>query len=330
MGETALQQSLRQAQDAEAEQRSRADELERLNRTLEDSLALKESELARLRESLDEQRQLTKDVCEAAERRAASTSTADNSAYEARIRQLEADNQSLREQLLQKVAEHEDMQRSVAGAMAAAEKSMSLLASHMLQVEQLRSAKLSEAINQKVELHISVPRVTLSYNNAPPLLISAAAGLGDGRIKDFLANEVFPHFEPLWVRMDTLDKAPDGSSKRAYSTKMLDRLTEAVKAFVLRSQQADAPPGSDMSLVSCGSTPTAGSAQRNAVASLGAATAAMADSVARRANAGEAEAKPGSRDLADADREKLLDLLRNGDDRGLDSKLCQLLGGVAR
>merc|ERR1719450_1588551 len=103
------------------------------------------------------------------------------------------------------------MQRSVVGAMAAAEKAMAMHACHVLQFEQLRSTKLSEAINQKVELHISVPRVTLSYNNAPPLLVSTAAGLGDDRICEFLTQEVFPHFEPLWCCLDRTEEAPDGS-----------------------------------------------------------------------------------------------------------------------
>jgi len=39
--------------------------------------------------------------------------------------------------------------------------------------------------------------------------------------------QVFPHFDPLWVRLDGLDHAPDGSSKKAYSSRMLDRLTQA-------------------------------------------------------------------------------------------------------
>merc|ERR1719284_1065914 len=113
----------------------------------------------------------------------------------------------------------------------------------------MRVTKLAEAINQKVELHISVPRVTLSYNNAPPLLVSCAAGIFEGRMRDFLEREVFPHFEPLWVRMDDLDQAPDGSSKRAYCTRMLERLTEAIKGFVMKSQLSDVPPGCDKSLL---------------------------------------------------------------------------------
>ena len=43
-------------------------------------------------------------------------------------------------------------------------------------------------------------------------------------------RQVFPHFDPLWVRLDGLDHAPDGSSKKAYSSRMLDRLTQAREA----------------------------------------------------------------------------------------------------
>merc|ERR1719326_2267624 len=127
--------------------------------------------------------------------------------------------------------------------MAAAEKVMTMHAAHLQRAEQLRVAKLAEAIQHKVELHISVPRVTLSYNNAPPLQVSAASAFGDDRIKEFLDTEVLTHFEPLWVTLDALDEAPDGTTKKAYSTRMLERLTEAVKGFVEKSQQSETEGG---------------------------------------------------------------------------------------
>eukprot|EP00438_Fugacium_kawagutii_P034896 Skav224142 [mRNA] locus=scaffold462:234945:240897:- [translate_table: standard] len=148
---------------------------------------------------------------------------------------------SEKQQLVQKVAaqeqQHEEMKRSLCA--------MQMHQQHSTQLEVLRAAKLAEAINQKailVELHIAVPKVTLTYNNAPPLplglcftpsqhsrLISVAAALGEDRLQNFLDKEVFPHFDPLWARLDGLDRAPDGSSKKAYASRMLDRLTQACR-----------------------------------------------------------------------------------------------------
>ncbi|CAJ1444441.1 unnamed protein product [Effrenium voratum] len=150
------------------------------------------------------------------------------------VRRLKEENQRLIAEQRQQAQQAEEMKRNVSVAVAAAEKAMQMYQHHSSQLEMLRAAKLAEAINQKVELHIAVPKVTLTYNNAPPLLISVASGL-EGRLQSFLDKEVFPHFEPLWVRLDGLDSAPDGSSKKQYASRMLDRLTQAVKAFLVRS-----------------------------------------------------------------------------------------------
>merc|ERR1719162_2335833 len=96
----------------------------------------------------------------------------------------------------------------------AAQKIMALHQATLQRVEALRMAKLAEAIQHMVELHISVPRVTLSYNNAPPLTVSVAAALGEDKISEFLKNEVLCHFEPLWTTLDSLDQAPDGTTKK--------------------------------------------------------------------------------------------------------------------
>jgi len=313
-------EDLEAACQREEAQRSRGDELERLNAKLEDALALREAELVRLREALEEQRNLTKEVCEASEQRANASFSraADARDHEERIRQLQAENQALKQQLARQAKEHEEMAKTVAEAMAAAEKAMAMHASHAKRVEQLKSAKLGEAINQKVELHISVPRVTLTYNNSPPLLVSAAAGLGEGQIRDFLNREVFPHFEPLWVRMDTLDMAPDGSSKRAYCTKMLERLTEAVKTFVVRSQEAD-----DSALTAAATSVQV--VKGNASSAAGAGGGGTLASQASGGSSGGQGAGGAAAALGSADRERLLELLRSGDDRALDSKLLQLL-----
>jgi len=303
-------EDVRVARAAEEEQRKRASELELRTVRLEELLSQHAAEIMRLKEDLKQQRLLTKEVCEAAEQRRedkndsprASRSELDEA--QAKIHQLEADTEDLERQLQQQAIERADMQRAVSGAMKAAEKAMAMHAVHAQRVDTIRGAKLVEAINAKVELHISVPKVTLSYNNAPPLVVSACAGLSESKIRDFLDCSVFPHFEPLWIRLDGLDKAPDGSSKRAYSTKMLDRLTEAVKAFIAKAQQPDSASGNDLSLQSAQDTTSGG-----------------------RHSAAEGLDSGGIDSLSGADKERLLHLLRSGDDRGLDSKLIQLMKG---
>jgi len=360
-----LRQEVREAEEREEVQRSRVSELEGVNARLEESLAGKEAEVARLRQALEEQLQLTKDVCEAAERsnseaRAAAEAAAQIARLEEQVRELRAERDALEKERQRQEAEKEDYMRRAAMAMEAAEKAMAIHAMHLQRAEQLRVAKLAEAIQHKVELHISVPRVTLSYNNAPPLLISAAAGLGEARIKDFLNNEVFNHFEPLWVSLDAADQAPDGTSKKAYSTRMLERLTDAVKGFVEKSQRSDADSllGADAASTvressaalgsavnkACGAKVSAGDAVVSRSASRGGAAAAVADGVSRSASRSAASRHTGGgvsgggsnsgaaggggngiNSLSEADRSSLLGLLRNGDDRGLDGKLAELL-----
>eukprot|EP00930_Biecheleria_cincta_P027827 TRINITY_DN1946_c0_g1_i1.p1 TRINITY_DN1946_c0_g1~~TRINITY_DN1946_c0_g1_i1.p1 ORF type:complete len:452 (+),score=128.93 TRINITY_DN1946_c0_g1_i1:28-1356(+) len=297
--EEKLTKELKETQAREEAERNRADEAEKVNAKLEETLAVKEAEIDRLRKALDDQRQLTEEVCEAAERRERnSDADARVLQLEALVKQLQAEKQKILDDMQKQEAQQEEMKRNVALAMAAAEKAMAMHAQHAGQVDSLRAAKLADAINQKVELHISVPRVTLSYNNAPPLLVSVAETLGEGRIRSFLDKEVFPHFEPLWVRVDSLDKAPDGSSKKTYSTRMLDRLTAAVKAFVLRSQEAQA--GDDLA--------KSGIPQDN-------------DSATKKSSG----TRSSSAEISDSEREQLLRILKSGDDNGLDSKLQEMM-----
>ena len=83
----------------------------------------------------------------------------------------------------------------------------------------------------------------MTYYNAPPFVISVAASLSNDRIRDFLDRELFPEFEPLWIAMDGAQCAPDGSSTQAYSSRMLGKLTVAVKAFIEKTREADAYDG---------------------------------------------------------------------------------------
>lgn len=106
--------------------------------------------------------------------------------------------------------------------------------------QRLLGAKLADAINQTVQLHICVPKTSVTYNNAPPFVANVADGLSPERIKQFLDREVFPHFEPLWTRVDAMELGPDDSSKKTYSKKMLGRLTDAVQAYIRKAQSSPA------------------------------------------------------------------------------------------
>lgn len=338
--EEKLQEELREAGEREERERTRADEAERRNTCLEESLAAKEAEMARLRKALDDQLLLTKEVCEAAERstgeaRAAADSAEEIARLRGKVEHLTRENDELGKEREQREREIAESQQRAAMAMAAAEKVMAMHATHLQRIEQLRVVKLSEAIQHKVELHISVPRVTLSYNNAPPLEVSVASALGENQISEFLNNEVFQHFEPLWVTLDALDQAPDGTSKKAYSTRMLERLTQAVKGFVEKSQRAETETG----LTPCirepiTNTVTAAIGGRSDP-DHGARSASHPTST--NSSGGDANACARGRpratgadgctagSLGDVDRERLLSLLKSGDDRGLDSKLKELL-----
>ncbi|CAK9085831.1 unnamed protein product [Durusdinium trenchii] len=236
--EEALSEHLRLQEALEASEQ-RASLAERRTEELTEELAHAAAEVERLKAALEEQRKLTQEVCEASGRKNEAMEKQKEKEMEELqqlVERLKLENQQQRCDLQAQQEKHAEMKRNVVVAMAAAEKAMQMHQQHSAQLEMLRSAKLAEAINQKVELHIAVPKVTLTYNNAPPLLISVAAALGEDRLQKFLDQEVFPHFEPLWVRLDGLDHAPDGSSKKAYSSRMLDRLTSAVKSFLARSQ----------------------------------------------------------------------------------------------
>jgi len=329
--EEKLQHELVEAREGEETQRNRAEEAERLNIRLEESLAAKEAEVARLRQGLEEQLQLTKEVCEAAERSSGEARGLADAAEEIarlgeQVKQLEHERDALQKDRERRELEAAALQQRTAAAMAAAEKAMSMHAKLLQHVEALRVAKLADAIQHKVELHISVPRVSLSYNNAPPLLISVASALGDHRIKEFLDVEVFRHFEPLWATLDSIDKAPDGTNKKAYSSRMLERLTEAVKGFVEKSQRSDEESGLTPSvreaLHSQDGEKLDTAHDRSGEASK--TRPSVGDNSAKKSVASNGSAcAMGS--LAETDRDRLLSLLRSGDDRGLDSKLKELL-----
>jgi DNA repair exonuclease SbcCD ATPase subunit len=151
-----LQQELVEAREGEAEQRKRAEDADRLNIRLEESLAAKEAEVARLRQALEEQLQLTKEVCEAAERssgeaRGLAESSDEIARLNEQVKQLQGEKNLFEKERQRLELESAAYQKQTAAAMGAAEKAMSVHAQLIQRMEQLRVAKLSDAISAKTE-----------------------------------------------------------------------------------------------------------------------------------------------------------------------------------
>eukprot|EP00927_Polykrikos_kofoidii_P022518 TRINITY_DN20990_c0_g1_i1.p1 TRINITY_DN20990_c0_g1~~TRINITY_DN20990_c0_g1_i1.p1 ORF type:complete len:505 (+),score=92.66 TRINITY_DN20990_c0_g1_i1:42-1556(+) len=343
----AVRKEVEEAQANEERQRCLADRLDKQNQRLEELLAGKEHEIARLKQALEDQRLLTKEVCEAADQRPRN-SGAQASEHEELASRLKCENEELQQKLKAQQAQEQILRGTVCKAMAAADTAMQMHAGHVRQIEMLRASKLADAIHEKVELHIAVPKTTLCFSQSSPISISVGESLqGGSRIYDFLQREVFPHFDPLWVRLDGLDKAPDGSSRKEYAKRMLERLTDATKSVILEAQKDELPPGSLLSPVAVNDddkdvagNPGAGVSAK-ASRSLGdvgravkgpregavitGGSAAAADPRGGSAAGGGRGASGGANSISAMDRERLLQMLRDGDDRGLDSKICDLL-----
>eukprot|EP00415_Alexandrium_ostenfeldii_P001309 UN1309 len=99
-------------------------------------------------------------------------------------------------------------------------------------MDRLRADIVTKAIRSKIELHICVPRVALEYPEAPPVTIDMAEGLSREHVRRFLQSKVFPQFDPLWMCLDGVDRAPDGTNKKAYTARILELLTDRLKEFV--------------------------------------------------------------------------------------------------
>lgn len=226
--EAALRQEVDAGREREEAQERRVRELAARSAALEESLSQREAERVALAKALEDQRELTKEVCLAAGR----PRPAPAESHE----ELRLENERLR-------AEIEALRRTMAEVAGVSEKAMLMVAMQADRVNKIRSGALSNAITGSIQLSVSVPRVTLSYNNAPPLEVDLATYLSEDKIRSILDRDVFPHFEQLWSRVDDIDQAPDGTSRQAYSTRMLDTLSQSIKGFVMKAQAAESAQG---------------------------------------------------------------------------------------
>jgi len=232
----------------EAELRQQMASLEEERSLLEHTLTRREQEIGRLKCNLDEQIECSKDQHEANERAKEHEERVlrKTAGLAEKVKQLEMDlvmlnsqNAGLEAQKAELAGQLRISQDEVSQSAAKVEVLTNLHEDHKHATEQLRSGVVGTAIQSKLELHISVPHVVLTYNNAPPLTVSTAVGLSKARVLKFLEGMLFPHFEPLWVCLDGVDKAPDGTNKKKYSSRMLTRLTDSVKEFIEKSQLGD-------------------------------------------------------------------------------------------
>jgi len=247
--EAMLRRELEEAKGLAAAERIRADELEEVSSAMERQLAAREAEITKLQQALEAELQKSRDAAREASAagQLSGEALAAKNELERRAKELEDQVQHWQSQcgeMEEKVAtmtqESERARREAADAKAVVEAAAELQASHKKQMESLRTAQLGNAIQSKLELHIAVPHVVLTYNQAPPLIVSASVGLSKARIAKFLDNTLFPQFDPIWMCLDGLDRAPDGTNKRTYSSRMLERLTESIKDFIERSQNSEA------------------------------------------------------------------------------------------
>jgi len=235
----ALQREAQEARDpAEARSASQA-ELAAATAPLEERLRDRGAEIAQLRRALEEERQGIRMACEVAERAGEARARAEMAPLAERAGELEEMVQCLRQEKLALQAEHQrltedcDAWRQKAEEAEAAVQSASQTHNHYKrEMEKLRPDLVTNAIRSKIELHICVPRVALEYPDAPPMIVDMANGLSREHVRKFLQNKVFPQFDPLWMCLDGVDRAPDGTNKKAYSARILELLTDRLKEFV--------------------------------------------------------------------------------------------------
>merc|ERR1711979_124545 len=86
---------------------------------------------------------------------------------------------------------------------------------------------IASVITSNIILNICLPHAVLRFNNASPVVVGTD-WLAKDTLHAFINKQVSPFFEPIWLRLDKTDLAPDGNSQQMYKDRTLDLLTEAV------------------------------------------------------------------------------------------------------
>lgn len=208
---------------------------------LEESVRSREAEIAQLQQALEDERRKLEDACAAAAQAGEESerARADLGPIEERVEELEElvahlrqDKQSLQREHDLRAQERDDWRRKAQEAEEAMESASQAHARFKEDMEKLRPDLVTKAIRSKIELHICVPRVALEYPDSPPVIVDMASGLSREHVRKFLQNKVFPQFDPLWMCLDGVDRAPDGTNKKAYTSRILELLTDRLKEFV--------------------------------------------------------------------------------------------------
>lgn len=265
--EASFKQALDEARALLAAEQARASELEEINAGLERLVSVHEAEIVRLREALEAELRKSSEAAREASvaGQLSGEALVAKDALAKKVKELEDqvshcqdERFRLEAQVTALKQELEQALKEAADAKNVVESASQLQAAHKQQMESLRTSLLGQAIQSKLELHIAVPHVVLTYNQAPPLVVSASVGLSKARIAKFLDSTLFPQFDPLWMCLDGVDRAPDGTNKRTYSSKMLERLTESIKDFIERSQNSEAAALGEPSRIRSGDSASGG------------------------------------------------------------------------
>lgn len=311
-----LEIDLKKVEEREQELISRNQDLERVNCKQEDTLARLEAEISRLKQGMEEQLKFNQS---SHENDVEEMQAAQLLSMEEHAKQLDRARMALDEQVARLMFERDEAQGRLQACMI-------LLQKTRAEAAELKSDVISDAIKKKIMIHILAPKVTLSYNNAPPVSFSPGSP-GHACVRDLVETEVTPHFKPLWAALDGVDKSPDGTAATAYADKILDFLTKSVKSHIERIMNGD--PESPQQTK--GNHPSSESHDSFASGGVGkgwyAANGTSNDpiggpSARSRGSGSDSVDKPP---LSDADKKKLLGLIRNGDDSGLDDAICSMM-----
>eukprot|EP00929_Paragymnodinium_shiwhaense_P013736 TRINITY_DN121589_c0_g1_i1.p1 TRINITY_DN121589_c0_g1~~TRINITY_DN121589_c0_g1_i1.p1 ORF type:complete len:462 (+),score=136.41 TRINITY_DN121589_c0_g1_i1:93-1478(+) len=220
------------------ERQAHLEEAQRAAEALKATVDLRDEEITRLRLALEEQRRVVKEVLETAGS-AGSDDSERVAALERQVKELRCKTEELQMKNGMLSRDKEELQQQLLSAVLLAKQAKVVHDRNCEVIERLKCFQLGEAMKGRIALSMAVPKVTLNYNNAPPLNLSFASAIGEERIRRFLDKEVFVHFEPMWVSLDGVDDAPDGTTKKQYAERMLQMLTDAVKRFVEKAQTGD-------------------------------------------------------------------------------------------
>eukprot|EP00929_Paragymnodinium_shiwhaense_P037485 TRINITY_DN19969_c0_g1_i1.p1 TRINITY_DN19969_c0_g1~~TRINITY_DN19969_c0_g1_i1.p1 ORF type:complete len:524 (+),score=128.69 TRINITY_DN19969_c0_g1_i1:77-1573(+) len=202
-----------------------------------------EDEVARLKKALEDQRvemerKLADHASQAETARAAAEAAfaAAEAAWKERAEEREQLVARLRKQVLELESEQESWRRRAHDAEAALKVTSTEYADFKKRYEAMKVKLVADSV--KMQLHVCIPETTLVFDEDTSTRIGLSVALTRDRLGDFVKNDVFPHVKPLWLCLDGMDRAPDGTSEKKYSDKLLGMFASAIEDFVYNARQS--------------------------------------------------------------------------------------------